>query len=123
MATLPLVNCYPSQLNQVFLNIINNAIDAIRENPKTSENPVIRIRTEVINSKQLRIAIANTGSTIPVSLQDRIFEPFFTTKPIGRGHGLGLFVSYSIIQQHGGTLTLRSQLTERTEFEIVLPIR
>ncbi|BAZ49510.1 two-component hybrid sensor and regulator [Nostoc sp. NIES-4103] len=119
---LPLVNCYPSQLNQVFLNIINNAIDAIRDHPESSQNPEIRIRTEVINSKQLRIAIANTGSTIPVSLQDRIFDPFFTTKPIGRGTGLGLFVSYSIIQQHGGTLTLRSQLTEQTEFEIVLPI-
>ncbi|MBH8564154.1 AAA family ATPase [Nostoc sp. CENA67] len=119
---LPMVNCYPSQLNQVFLNIINNAIDAIRDHPETSENPEIRIRTEVINSKQLRIAIANTGSTIPVSLQNRVFDPFFTTKPIGRGAGLGLFVSYSIIQQHGGTLTLRSEPTEQTEFQIVLPI-
>ncbi|MHC5594742.1 MAG: trifunctional serine/threonine-protein kinase/ATP-binding protein/sensor histidine kinase [Nostoc sp.] len=119
---LPLVTCYPSQLNQVFLNIINNAIDAIRDNPERSKNPEIRIRTEVIDTKRLRIAIANTDSTIPMSLQNRIFEPFFTTKPIGRGAGLGLFVSYSIIQQHRGTLTVRSKPTEGTEFEIVLPI-
>jgi signal transduction histidine kinase len=119
---LPLVTCYPSQLNQVFLNIINNAIDAIRDNPQRSEHPEIRICTEVIDSEWLRIAIANTNSTIPVSLQERIFEPFFTTKPVGRGQGLGLFVCYSIIQQHRGTLTVRSQPTEGTEFEIVLPI-
>ncbi|MEH2033741.1 MAG: AAA family ATPase [Nostoc sp.] len=119
---LPLVTCYPSQLNQVFLNIINNAIDAIRDNLQSSEHPEIRIRTGVIDREWLRIAIANTDSTIPVSLQERIFEPFFTTKPVGRGQGLGLFVSYSIIQQHRGTLTVRSQPTEGTEFEIVLPI-
>ncbi|MBD2683098.1 MULTISPECIES: ATP-binding sensor histidine kinase [Nostoc] len=120
---LPLVTCYPSQLNQVFLNIINNAIDAIRDNPQSSENPEIRIRTEMIGNDYLRIAISNTDSTIPVSLQDRIFDPFFTTKPIGCGAGLGLFVSYSIIQQHGGTLTVHSSPTDGTEFEIVLPVR
>ncbi|BAY08541.1 trifunctional serine/threonine-protein kinase/ATP-binding protein/sensor histidine kinase [Calothrix sp. NIES-2098] len=119
---LPLVTCSPSQLNQVLLNIINNAIDAIRDNPESSENPEIRIRTEVRDNKQLRIAIANTDSTIPVNIQDRIFDPFFTTKPIGRGAGLGLFVSYAIIQQHGGTLTVRSQPKEETEFEIFLPL-
>ncbi|WP_445633079.1 histidine kinase [Nostoc sp. DSM 114161] len=118
---LPLVTCYPSQLNQVFLNIINNAIDAIRDNPH-SERPEIRIRTGMIDGEWLRIAIANTDSTIPVSLQERIFEPFFTTKPVGRGQGLGLFVCYSIIQQHRGSLTVRSQPNEGTEFEIVLPI-
>ncbi|MBN3941891.1 ATP-binding sensor histidine kinase [Nostoc sp. NMS9] len=119
---LPLVTCYPSQLNQVFLNIINNAIDAIRDNLQSSKHPEIRICTGVIDREWLRIAIANTDSTIPVSLQERIFEPFFTTKPVGRGQGLGLFVSYSIIQQHRGALTVRSQPTEGTEFEIVLPI-
>ncbi|MDZ8185756.1 MAG: AAA family ATPase [Nostoc sp. ChiSLP02] len=119
---LPLVNCYPSQLNQVFLNIINNAIDAIRDNPESSEHPEIRIRTEAINTEHLRIAIANTDSTIPASIQNRIFDPFFTTKPAGRGTGLGLFFSYSIIQQHGGTLSVRSQPNQDTEFEIVLPI-
>ncbi|MBE9209720.1 AAA family ATPase [Nostoc sp. LEGE 06077] len=121
-ANLPLVTCYPSQLNQVFLNIINNAIDAIRDNPLCSENPQIRIRTEVIDSKRLRIAIFNTDSTIPESFYERIFEPFFTTKPVGRGKGLGLSVSYSIVQQHSGNLTVHSHSIEGTEFEIVLPI-
>ncbi|AFY45442.1 ATP-binding sensor histidine kinase [Nostoc sp. PCC 7107] len=119
---LPLANCYPSHLNQVFLNIINNSIDAMRDNPQCGEKPQIRIRTEVIDNQRLRIAIANTDSTIPLDIQNRIFEPFFTTKPVGRGTGLGLFVSYSIIQQHHGILTVRSQPTEETEFEIILPL-
>lgn len=75
----------------------------------------------MIDSNWVRIAIANTDSTIPVDIQKRIFEPFFTTKPVGRGTGLGLFVSYSIIQKHGGTLNVGSQLREGTEFEILLP--
>ncbi|MBD2302910.1 ATP-binding sensor histidine kinase [Nostoc sp. FACHB-190] len=119
---LPLVTCYPSQLNQVFLNIINNAIDAIRAHPQNSEQPQIRIFTEVIENAKLKIAIANTHSFIPESLHNRIFEPFFTTKSVGQGKGLGLSVSYSIIQQHKGTLTVRSQPNTETEFEIVLPI-
>ncbi|GBE94391.1 ATP-binding sensor histidine kinase [Nostoc cycadae] len=121
-SNLPLVNCYPSHLNQVFLNIINNAIDAIRDDFQCGEKPQIRIRTELIDNQRLRIAITNTDSTIPVDIQNRIFEPFFTTKPIGRGTGLGLFVSYSIIQQHHGTLTVRSHPTKETEFEIIIPI-
>ncbi|MBD2440462.1 ATP-binding sensor histidine kinase [Nostoc sp. FACHB-110] len=120
--SLPRVNCYPSHLNQVFLNIINNAIDAIRDNVQDGITPEIRILTEIIDTKHLKIVISNTHSTIPPSIQDRIFEPFFTTKPIGHGTGLGLFVSYSIIQQHGGTLTVRSHPDEETAFEIILPI-
>ena len=119
---LPKITCCPSQLNQVFLNIINNAIDAIRETPQGGENPEIRIRTEVLDPQHIRIAIANTGSPIPKGIQDRIFDPFFTTKPVGRGTGLGLFVSYSIIEKHGGTITVRSNPGEGTEFEIVVPI-
>ncbi len=117
----PNITCYPSQLNQVFLNIINNAIDAIGDNSQSSESPEILIRTEVIDSKWVRITIANTGSPIPLSIQEKIFEPFFTTKPVGRGTGLGLFVSYSIIQKHGGTLTVHSQPGEKTKFEIIIP--
>ena len=118
---LPKITCDPSQLNQVFFNIIANGIDAIRSNVGVAENPEIRISTEVREARKLRIAIANTNSIIPVEIQDRIFDPFFTTKPIGQGTGLGLFVSYSIIQQHGGTITVRSQPETGTEFEIILP--
>ncbi|MEB3355657.1 MAG: AAA family ATPase [Synechococcales bacterium] len=118
---IPKVTCFPSQLNQVFLHIINNAIDAIRESGENNRTPEIQIRTEITNNKQLRITIANTGPVIPEAIQPHIFEPFFTTKPVGEGAGLGLFISYSIIQKHSGTLKVRSQPGENTEFEILLP--
>ncbi|WP_244329262.1 sensor histidine kinase [Tolypothrix sp. PCC 7910] len=119
---LPPVTCYPGQLNQVFLHILNNAIDAIREAGKNIEQPQIWIRTEVVENEQIKIAIANTSSFIPLHIQQRIFEPFFTTKPIGRGTGLGLFVSYSIIKKHGGNITVNSLPQQETEFVISIPI-
>ena len=115
------ISCCPSQLNQVFLNIINNAIDAIQENPDCSASPEIRIRTEILNQKQIRITIANTDSTISPEDQQKVFEPFFTTKSVGDGTGMGLSVSYSIIQNHGGTMTVTSQPGAETAFEITLP--
>ncbi|MGL5060881.1 MAG: ATP-binding protein, partial [Microcoleus sp.] len=121
--TLPTVTCYPSQLNQVFLHIFNNAIDAIRENTTSDTTPEIRIRTRVAESGQIRIQIANTHSFVPEEIQTQIFNPFFTTKPVGQGAGLGLSVSYSIIQKHQGTLTVRSQPGEGTEFEIAIAQR
>ena len=119
---LPTITCYPAQLNQVFLHILNNAIDAIREYGINTKQPQIQIRTEAIDRQQICIAIANTGSFIPVHIQERIFEPFFTTKPVGRGTGLGLFVSYSIIKKHGGNITVNSLLCKETEFAILIPI-
>ncbi|BAY90621.1 MULTISPECIES: trifunctional serine/threonine-protein kinase/ATP-binding protein/sensor histidine kinase [unclassified Tolypothrix] len=119
---LPPITCYPGQLNQVFLHILNNAIDAIREGDKNIEQPKIRIRTEVVEHEQIKIAIANTSSFIPLHIQQRIFEPFFTTKPIGKGTGLGLFVSYSIIKKHGGNITINSLPQQETEFVISIPI-
>ncbi|MBD2338169.1 AAA family ATPase [Calothrix sp. FACHB-156] len=119
---LPAVTCYPGQLNQVFLHILNNAIDAIREAGNNITQPQIRIRTEVVENEQIKIAIANTSSFIPLHIQQRIFEPFFTTKPIGRGTGLGLFVSYSIIKKHGGNITVNSLPQQETEFVISIPI-
>ncbi|MGL5065425.1 MAG: trifunctional serine/threonine-protein kinase/ATP-binding protein/sensor histidine kinase, partial [Microcoleus sp.] len=120
--TLPNVTCYPSQLNQVFLHIFNNAIDAIRENTTSDTTPEIRIRTRVTESGQVRIQIANTHSFIPEEIQTQIFNPFFTTKPVGQGAGLGLSVSYSIIQKHGGAIEVDSQLGQGTIFTIQLPI-
>ncbi|MDJ0707698.1 MAG: AAA family ATPase, partial [Leptolyngbyaceae cyanobacterium MO_188.B28] len=114
---LPMITCCPGQLNQVFLNIFNNAIDAIRDQAGDEETHQIRICTDVIDQGRVRIAIANTGRPIPETIQTRIFEPFFTTKSVGQGTGIGLFVSYSIIQQHGGELTVRSNPGEDTEFE------
>ncbi|MGI0491660.1 trifunctional serine/threonine-protein kinase/ATP-binding protein/sensor histidine kinase [Alkalinema pantanalense CENA528] len=116
--TLPAVTCYPSQLNQVFLHLLNNAIDAIRENSTLDSIPEIRIRTRVTQTGQVSIQIANTHSFIPEAIQTQIFNPFFTTKPIGQGAGLGLSVSYAIVQKHQGTLTVRSQPEVGTEFQI-----
>ncbi|MGC1307807.1 MAG: AAA family ATPase [Phormidesmis sp.] len=119
---LPQVTCDPSQLNQVFLNIFNNAVDAIRESPISDCDPEIYICTQAIKGDRVRIAIANNGSPIAADIQDQIFEPFFTTKPVGKGTGLGLFISYSITQQHQGTLSVKSQQGEKTEFVITLPV-
>jgi predicted ATPase/signal transduction histidine kinase len=118
--TLPRITCFPSQLNQVFLHIISNAIDAIRDNSHNSEFPEIRIHTTTVDDK-ISILICNTGSIIPETIQKRIFEPFFTTKSVGQGTGLGLFVSYSIVQKHGGTLSVRSHPETGTAFEIIIP--
>ncbi|MDJ1182974.1 trifunctional serine/threonine-protein kinase/ATP-binding protein/sensor histidine kinase [Roseofilum casamattae] len=118
---LPKITCCPSQLNQVFLNIISNGLDALREHSPNDPNPVLKISTKMLENNQIKLIVFNTGSSIPPSIQDRIFDPFFTTKPVGRGTGLGLFVSYSIIQNHGGSISVRSQPGEGTQFEIVLP--
>lgn len=119
---LPLVKCYADQLNQVFLNILNNAIDAIREESLTI-SPRIRLSTEKLNSNRVVIHIANNGSPIPSEIKARIFDPFFTTKPIGTGTGLGLAISYQIIVgQHKGSLECISEPGQDTEFRIELPI-
>lgn len=118
---LPLVECYACQLNQVFLNILNNAIDAIRDKPGTIPAR-ISLRTEQFDNKHVRICIANSGSYIPPEVKARIFDPFFTTKPIGMGTGLGLAISYQIIVgQHKGSLQCFSEPGKDTEFQIELP--
>ncbi|MCW6036085.1 AAA family ATPase [Spirulina subsalsa FACHB-351] len=119
---LPAVTCYPSQLNQVFLHILTNAIDAMREHSAPDAVSQICLRTAQTSPQEVKIAIANTGTYIPPKLQQRIFDPFFTTKPVGHGTGLGLFVSYSIIQQHGGSLSVSSSPEQGTEFVISLPL-
>jgi len=103
---LPLVECYAGQLNQVFMNILANAIDALEElNAKRTyqenqENPSrITIGTSVIDSQWVKIAIADNGLGIPPEVQQRIFDPFFTTKPVGKGIGMGMSISYQIITE------------------------
>ncbi|MEH2135954.1 ATP-binding protein [Nostoc sp.] len=129
--TLPLVECYAGQLNQVFMNILVNAIDALEENntkltyKEIEENPSqIKIRTSVINSKCLEIAIADNGVGISKEFQQRIFDPFFTTKPVGKGTGMGMSISYQIItEKHGGKLECFSTAGVGTEFIIQIPLR
>ena len=125
---IPLVNCYPSALNQVFMNILNNAIDALQKTGKTSgeegyKKPTIILRTFRDHSHNLVLSIADNGIGIEPSVINKIFDPFFTTKPVGSGTGLGLSISYSIIvEKHQGQLTCLSTPGEGTEFIIKLPI-
>lgn len=122
---LPSVLCYPGQLNQVFMNILNNAIDALEERAKTDHNfvPRITIRTQQLNPDQILIGIADNGPGIPPEAQKRLFEPFYTTKPVGKGTGLGLSMSYSIIvEKHQGQLSCQSQMGQGTELMIILPL-
>ncbi|MBN3962740.1 ATP-binding sensor histidine kinase [Nostoc sp. NMS8] len=121
-ANMPLVNCYASALNQVFIHLINNAIDALQE-LKVNRTLTIRIRTEFSESKKVLIRIADNGVGMSESVQNKMFNPFFTTKPIGSATGLGLSTSYSIVvEKHGGQLSCISKLGEGTEFFVEIPV-
>lgn len=128
-ADLPLVECYAGPLNQVFMNILTNAIDALEERDKgrsdedKREHPsTITIRTAAVDDA-VRIAIADNGSGIAPALQQKIFDPFYTTKPVGKGTGMGLSISYQVItQKHQGKLSCTSAVGEGTAFVIEIPI-
>ncbi|MGL5062631.1 MAG: PAS domain-containing protein [Microcoleus sp.] len=141
---LPLVECYVGQLNQVFMNILSNAIDALAEIRErklelmdAAENydfcdlvasynplPYIRIHTEVLDDRWVTISILDNGPGMPESVKSRIFDPFFTTKPVGKGTGLGLSISYQIVvERHGGRLRCISAPGGGTEMAIEIPIR
>ncbi len=123
---LPFLECYPSQLNQVFMNILVNAIDALEEkiNNNNSFIPQIRIFTKKTNTNTAQISISDNGSGIPQNIIYKLFDPFFTTKEVGKGTGLGLSVSYQIIvDKHRGKLSCESVKGEGTDFIIEIPIR
>ncbi len=128
---LPNVECFPGQLNQVIMNILANAIDALEEmNTNRSyqeirENPNrISIRTSTADQHWVEIAIADNGSGMPEAVKQRIFDPFFTTKPIGKGTGMGMSISYQIItEKHNGKVRCFSIPGQGTEFIIKIPIR
>jgi signal transduction histidine kinase len=128
---LPHVPCYPGQLNQVFMNILTNAIDAIDEYNKErslediKNHPgLIWICTEVLaNCNQVIILIGDNGTGMTQEVQQRIFDPFFTTKPVGSGTGLGMSISYQIVvEKHGGELECISAPGQGAVFLITLPI-
>ncbi|MEG4344155.1 response regulator [Microcoleus sp. A003_D6] len=129
---LPLVECYAGELNQVFINILSNAIDALNEyNKQRSLDDIsdvqnaITIRTVLLEeNSRVVIKIRDNGLGMAADVKDRIYEPFFTTKPVGQGTGLGLYISYQIIvEKHGGRLKCVSEVGEGAEFWIEIPIR
>ncbi|PPT11190.1 Circadian input kinase A [Geitlerinema sp. FC II] len=133
---LPLLKCYAGQLNQVFMNILSNAIDALDEKfdrhyenaPNTElqngDDPplTIQIQTRLIDSDRIEVRIADNALGIPESVKNYLFDPFFTTKPIGKGTGLGLSISHQIVtQKHRGKLECLSTVGKGTEFIIQIP--
>ncbi|HEY9819266.1 MAG TPA: ATP-binding protein [Candidatus Sericytochromatia bacterium] len=138
---LPPVQCFAGQLNQVFMNLLSNAVDALDSSQwSTTDNeqlitPSITIHTEMFSSKdgvtptveqptmdRVRICIADNGSGFPEDIKERIFDPFFTTKPVGQGTGLGLSISHQIVHKHGGSFQCLSKPGQGTTFCIEIPI-
>jgi len=123
------VKCYPGQLNQVFMNILSNAIDALEEKAEntpegsTSWQPKIEVITKAVGDSKIEVLIRDNGPGVPDSLLEKIFDPFFTTKAVGKGTGLGMSISHEIIsEKHHGTLTCkRLENSQGTEFSIVIP--
>ncbi|MGF1522117.1 MAG: sensor histidine kinase [Leptolyngbyaceae cyanobacterium] len=128
---LPEIECYPGLLNQVFMNILSNAIDALegwvkgQTGDKREKNTgKITIRTTLLDQSWVQIAIRDNGPGMTPEVQQRIFEPFFTTKPVGKGTGMGMSISYQIVtDRHNGKLECSSNLGEGTEFTIQIPLK
>ncbi len=128
---LPPVECYPGQLNQVFMNILANAIDALEEvnakrtYQKSKNNPSqINIRTSKLDANWIKVVISDNGIGMPEHIKKRIFDPFFTTKAVGKGTGMGMPISYQIVtEKHSGKLECFSILGEGTDFIIQIPVQ
>lgn len=116
---LPRVDCLPSQLNQVFMNLFVNAAQAMPE----GQRGTITVRTGMEGGDRVWIEVADNGRGIPQAVIDRIFDPFFTTKPVGKGTGLGLSLSYGIVQKHNGKISVSSTPGAGTTFRITLPVQ
>ncbi|MEC4986726.1 MAG: GAF domain-containing protein [Oscillatoria sp. PMC 1068.18] len=123
---LPLVECYPKAINQVFFSLLTNSLEALARDPNPGKK--ILLQTELVNNygqaDWIKIAIADNGPGIPKALHSRIFDPFFTTKDVGQGRGLGLTASYhTIVNQHQGKLELQSQPNQGAQFIIEIPLK
>jgi signal transduction histidine kinase len=112
---IPLIECFPGQLNQVFMNILSNAIDAIKG------KGVITIGTSKSNGF-IQINITDTGSGMPEHIKAKIFDPFYTTKEVGEGTGLGMSISHGIIEKHSGSIKVLSESGKGSEIIINLPL-
>jgi signal transduction histidine kinase len=114
---LPPVRCIAAQLNQVFMNLIVNAAHAI------AERGTITLVTRAVDDDWVCVEISDTGSGMSEEVKRRIFEPFFTTKPVGQGTGLGLSLSFSIVQKHGGRIEVDSEIGVGTRFKVWIPVQ
>ena len=128
--SLPLVECYPGLLNQVFLNLLTNAVDAIEARmalPSHGYNalrpPQITIHTRLVSGQWIEVSIKDNGIGVSPSVATQIFNPFFTTKPAGQGTGMGLSLSYQIVQRHGGELRCLPSAALGSTFVVSLPVR
>jgi two-component system NtrC family sensor kinase len=118
---LPLVECLPGKINQVFMNLITNAVQAIKSKAQPDEEEFVRIHTWQ-EGEQVKISIKDSGTGMPEEVKQKIFEPFFTTKDVGEGTGLGLSIVFRIIENHHGAIDVITNLNQGTEFIITLPI-
>lgn len=114
-SSMPAIRCFSGQINQVIVNLLGNAADAIDESGK------ITLTTKDIDQNRVEITISDTGKGMSQEILDKIFDPFFTTKEVGKGTGLGLSITYGIINRHQGTITVQSTVGEGTKFTIILP--
>jgi len=114
--TLPNIPAYPSELNQVWTNLIDNAVSAMAGEGE------LTVRT-ALDGDQLLVEFRDTGPGVPAEIRDRIFDPFFTTKPVGKGTGLGLSLSYGIVKKHGGRIEVDSEVGRGTRFRVTVPIQ
>jgi signal transduction histidine kinase len=118
-AQIPLIECSPSQINQVFLNLVTNAAQATKDDASGQ----ITIATSLVQNGFVRVDISDNGHGIPENIMSKIFDPFFTTKDVGQGTGLGLSIAYKIIQEHGGRIDVKSKVGQGTTFSVLLPAR
>ena len=117
LAQLPPVTCFASELNQVFLNLVLNAVQAMEP------GGILQIRGHA-EGESIRLDFTDNGHGIPPEIQGKIFDPFFTTKPVGQGTGLGLSLAYQIVtERHHGTIQVVSEVNRGTTFSISLPIQ
>lgn len=122
---LPKVKCYPGPLNQVFMNILSNAIDALESKAENDKKwqPEISVKTELVGEEHISVHFIDNGSGVPMALREKIFDPFFTTKSVGKGTGLGMSISHEIVtEKHQGTLTCSPVEPAGSCFTMTIPI-
>jgi signal transduction histidine kinase len=118
---IPMIECFPGKLNQVFLNMMSNAIDAIRS--RWQDQPGGKLTISTWNDEEnVHVSIRDNGTGMDETTKRKLFEPFFTTKGVGEGTGLGMSIAYNTIRKHNGVIDITTALGEGTEFVITIPI-